>query len=117
MKHLLLSTALAGSLASAPAFADPTAMIGVSFTFGGSQAGQLGISGRILSDDRRDVWVGAIGLTYYPGTNDFGFDAGVGYNFGNTPLTLTYDFMNEGLQVGLGWADLQSDDDAEGYAF
>jgi hypothetical protein len=107
MKKLMMSTALAGSLAAAPAFADPTIMVGLSFTFGGSQSGQLGISGRILSNNQRDAFVGAIGGTYYPGTQAFGLDAGIGYNINNTPITLTYDFVNQSPMFGLGWADLE----------
>lgn len=114
MKYLLMSTALAGGLAAVPAFADPTIVLGLTFTFGGSQSGQLGISGRILSDNQRDEWVGAIGGTYYPGTQEFGFDAGIGYNWDNHPITLTYDFVNQGVQVGLGWADLEEDETDEG---
>lgn len=106
MKKLLVSTAMVGSLASVPAFADPTVMLGLSWTFGGSQSGQLGVSARILSDDRRDEFVAAIGGTYYPGANAFGLDVGVGYNWDNHPFTLTYDVLNEGWSVAMGWADL-----------
>jgi hypothetical protein len=107
MKKLLLSTAIVGSFAAAPAFSDPTLMIGLSWSFGGgAQGGQLGISGRILSDNRRDEWVGAIGGTYYLGSGEFGADVGFGYNFSNTPMTLSYDFLNNQALLGLGWADL-----------
>lgn len=117
MKRLLMSTAIAGGLAAAPAFADPTLMLGLSFTFGGSQSGQLGISGRILSDNKRDQFVAAVGGTFYPGTQQFGFDAGIGYTWDNHPFTLTYDFANQGVQVGLGWADLEADEGPDSYAF
>lgn len=107
MKKLLASTAIVSSLTAAPSFADPTVMIGLSWAFGGgSQQGVLGISGRILSDDERDTWVGAVGGTYYPGSGEFGFDVGIGYTFSNTPLTLSYDLMNNQVLFGLGWADL-----------
>lgn len=113
MKRLMMTTALAGSIATAPAYADPTVMIGLSFTFGGSQSGQLGISGRILSDNERDAWVASLGATYYPGSQEFGLDAGIGYNWENLPITLTYDFLNQGVQLGLGWADLEEDESDE----
>lgn len=107
MKKLLMSTAIVGSLTAAPAFADPTVMIGFSVAFGGGgQQGQLGISGRILSADKRDEWVGAIGGTYYPGSGKFGIDVGMGYTFSNTPMTFSYDLVNNHALLGLGWADL-----------
>jgi hypothetical protein len=107
MKKLLMTTAIVGSLTAAPVFADPTLMIGLSWTFGGgAQQGELGLSGRILSDDKRDEWVGAIGGTYYPGSGKFGIDVGIGYTFTKTPMTLSYDLVNNQALLGLGWADL-----------
>ena len=106
MKKLLTTTAMVGCLSTAPAFADTTAMIGLSWTFGGSQAGQIGISGRILGSNKRDDWVGALGGTYFPGTKTFGVDIGIGYNWENKSFTLTRDLLNDNWQVGLGWADL-----------
>jgi hypothetical protein len=107
MKKLLMSTAIVGSFAAAPAFSDPTLMVGLSWGFGGgAQDGQLGISGRILSDNRRDELVGAIGGTYYPSSGEFGADVGIGYTFSNTPMTLSYDFLNNQALLGLGWANL-----------
>jgi hypothetical protein len=114
VKKFLMSTAIVGSLAATPALADPTVMIGLSWAFGaGGQAGQLGISGRILSDDKRDEWVGSIGGTYYPGSGEFGVDVGFGYTFSNTPMTFSYDFVNSRAQIGLGWADLTDPDTPE----
>ena len=106
MNKLLQTTAIVGVLSVSPAFADTTAMIGLSWTFGGSQAGQLGISGRVLSGNQRDEWVGAFGGTYFPGTQTFGVDIGIGYNWENKSFTLTRDLLNDNWQVGLGWADL-----------
>jgi hypothetical protein len=108
MKKLLISTAIAGSLAGIPAVAGPTLWVGATWTFGGSQAGQLGLGARVLSDNQRDQWVAAAGATFYPGSGYFGYDFGVGYNYGTTPLTVTYDFNSQGLQFGVGWADLVS---------
>lgn len=111
MKKLMISTAMAGSLATCPAFADPTVMLGLSWTFGGSQSGQLGVSARILSGDRRDEFVAAIGGTFYPGADAFGLDVGVGYNWDNHPFTLTYDVLNDGWGLAIGWADLGEPED------
>ena len=111
MNNLLTSTAIVGVLAAAPAFADPTAMLGLSWSFGGTQSGQLGISARILSSDRRDEFVAAIGGTYYPGSETFGLDVGVGYNWEKQTFTFTYDVLNQGWGAALGWADLGEPED------
>ena len=114
MKKLLASTAIVSTLAGVPAVADPTVMVGLTWAFeNGGQTGQLGISGRILSDNRRDEWVAAIGGTFYPGSGEFGLDVGAGYTFTNTPVTLSYDFVNNRTQLGLGWADLTDSDQPE----
>jgi len=106
MKKYLMTTAIVGCLASAPAVADPTVMIGLSWSFGGAQSGQMGISGRILSDNRADNFVAGIGATYYFGSQEFGVDLGIGYNVGNTPIILSYDFINENVLLSAGWADM-----------
>jgi hypothetical protein len=106
MKKYLMTTAIVGCLAAVPAAADPTVMFGLSWTFGGAQSGQLGISGRILSDNRADTFVVGAGVTYYLGSQEFGIDAGIGYNVGNTPIVLSYDFINENMLLSAGWADM-----------
>lgn len=106
MKKYLMSTAIVGCFTAFPALADPTVMIGLSWSFGGAQSGQMGISGRILSDNRADTFVAGIGATYYFGSQDFGIDAGIGYNVGNVPFVLSYDFLNENLLLSAGWAEM-----------
>jgi hypothetical protein len=102
-----MTTALVGSLTTLPVHADPTFTIGLSWAFGGgAQKGELGLSARVLSDNKRNKWVAAIGGTYYPKSNKFGVDLGVGYNFRNTPITMSYDFINDQAVLGLGWANL-----------
>ena len=106
-RNLLATTALVGALAAAPAFAEPVVSLGVNVGFGAAQKSNLGISARVLSDNRKDRFVGALGGIYYPSTNKFGLDAGIGYNFGNnTTATVTYDFVNDWANIGLGWAQL-----------
>lgn len=112
MKKLLATTALVGSFAISPAAADPTVSVGLSWSFSGTQAGQLGISGKIISNNRRDEWTAAVGGTYYPSNSTFGIDIGVGYNFRNMPVTLSYDLLNEGINLGVGWANLGEPDAA-----
>jgi len=103
-----MTTAIVGCLAAAPAFAEPALMLGLSYTFGGQQSSQMGITARALSDNSQNTLVGVAGVTYFPWTNAWGVDAGIGYNFDNMSINLSYDFLNEGIQVSGGWADLDA---------
>jgi hypothetical protein len=108
MKKYLATTAIAGCLLAVPAYADPTFMLGVTTSFGGSVPGQVGISARILSDNSNDSFTGVAGVTYFPTSNNWGLDAGIGYNFNkNTTAAMSYDFLNNGVQLSAGWADLE----------
>jgi len=111
MKKYLGSTALVSCVIASPVWADPTFMVGLTMSFGGSQGTNVGISGRVLSDNKRDSAVGMAGVTYYPQTGTWGIDAGLGYNFDNTTVGVTYDFMNQNVAISGGWADLADLDD------
>lgn len=107
MKSLAGSTALLTLFLSCPVFADPAFMAGLSINFGGGQQPALGITGKILSSDQPDEVVGAAGATWFF-DGYWGLDAGVGYTFDNSAVTLTYDFLNERPQFSVGWADIDS---------
>ena len=115
MKKYFATTAIVGCLSVVPAFADPTFMLGVTTSFGGGQSGQVGISARILSERKNDEFTAVAGVTYFPMTNGWGLDAGVGYNFNKkNTASLTYDFLNDGFQLSAGWADLDVVEEAPG---
>lgn len=106
MKHSLSTTALVTTLLAAPAVADPTYMLGLALNFGGGET-QLGVTAKILSDNRPEEVVAAAGVTYFfDGT--FGADVGVGYTFDDGAVTLGYDFLNRSPQIAAGWADIAS---------
>ena len=111
MKKFLSTTAIVGCMVATPALADPTVMLGLSINFGGAQSNQVGITGKVLTDNKQDTVIGAAGVTYFPGTGAWGVDAGLGYNFDDTTATLTYDFVNQGAQLAAGWADLEAPED------
>ncbi len=94
---ILLFTGLSGST-----FADPTYMAGITYNFGGN----IGFTFKILSDDAKSKVVGVVGGTYYPfSKKQFGFDAGAGYTFDNAAATVSWDFIQQSIQVGVGYAD------------
>lgn len=87
---------------------DPTLFLGLSWTFG-SGGGKPGATAKIISSDEIDKGALAAGVTYnFDGT--WGCDLGVAYNEGNkATATLTYDFCQQGAQVGIG-GNLSSSD-------
>lgn len=107
MKLLVSSTAMALVISACPTYADPTVMVGFSMNFGGGEKPALGLTAKILSSDRVNETVGAAGVTYFF-DGYWGLDAGIGYTFDGSAITLTYDFLNERPQLSAGWADINS---------
>jgi hypothetical protein len=92
---------------SAPARADIGAMVGVGYTFG--DAGPA-LTVKALSNDKKDEAVGALGLSYYPiSQNKLGVDVGIGYQFNNSAVILSWDLLQKSPQVSAGWANTKSD--------
>lgn len=48
---------------AAKAQADPTYMVGISFTFGSND---IGLTAKVLSDDEEETAVAAAGVSFYP---------------------------------------------------
>jgi len=94
----------AGLLASCTmAQADAGFMLGISHNFGGS----TGITFKVLSSDKQDKGVVALGVSYFPGNdkNKFGLDLGVGYNFRRGAATVGWDFLHQQVQAAIGYSD------------
>ena len=95
-------TVAAGLLASCTwAHADPGFMIGLSYNFGGS----LGVTAKILSTNKQEKAVAAVGVSYLFGESKskFGVDLSGGYNFKHdVTATLGWDFMNSQVQTAVG---------------
>lgn len=108
MKNLKSTTALASVFLTSQAMADPTVMVGLSFNFGGGETVSTGLSIKLLSDDKAETVVGAAGVSYFFDNGGyFGLDAGMGYLFNaDIATTLTYDFINNRPQFGVGYADV-----------
>ena len=105
MKFLPL--ALLGLLPFA-AQANPAAFVGLSYSFGGSSG--VGLTVKVLSDDKEDQAVAALGATYYPtAVNKFGIDLSAGYTFNNAAALVGWDFLQKSVQVSGGWADIEDD--------
>lgn len=105
MKKSLVATVL--SIFAAGAQAEVGMMVGVAYNFGGQASlKNLGFTAKILSSDKEDKWVGALGVTFYPWSNQrFGMDVSAGYNFQDSAALIGYDFLKGEFQLNGGWAN------------
>lgn len=87
----LLAVALGMSIA-APAVADPTIGLGLSYSFGGGKS-ETGIGLRLFSDNTRDSVVGSLGVDYQFSSKSWRGTLGAAYLGKNTYI---------GLDMGLG---------------
>lgn len=69
--------------------------MGLTFAFGGGQS-DVGVGLRVFSDNRRDKFVGSLGVDYIFGSQSFRGSLGAAYLFDNTYL---------GLDVGVHFND------------
>ncbi len=94
------------SVLSTQASADVGFMAGVGWTFGG---GGPALTIKVLSSDSRNEGVVAAGASYYPlVAKKFGLDLGAGYQFDNAAAIVSWDFLQNGVQLSGGWADTES---------
>lgn len=98
---------------AAKAQADPTYMVGISFTFGSND---IGLTAKVLSDDEEETAVAAAGVSFYPmAEKKWGVDLGAGYIQDDIAATIGWDFLQEKLAVGVGYTDLEDEDEEEEY--
>lgn len=109
MKKTLVAAVL--SIFASGAQADPGVMLGVAYSFGGpGSMNNLGITSKVLSSDKEDKWVGALGVTFYPWSDKrLGLDLSGGYNFQDSAALIGYDFLKRAPQISGGWS--HTDDD------
>ncbi|MDX5445070.1 MAG: hypothetical protein LPJ87_03330 [Zoogloeaceae bacterium] len=99
MKKLILAATI--SLSATVAHASPGVMFGLNY----NTTQGVGLSVNLLSSDRQDRFVGTVGTSYYPRTNRWGVDAGVGHTFKDGAATVSYDFLNQSPKFGVGYVD------------
>ncbi|MBX2808191.1 MAG: hypothetical protein KTR20_06110 [Cellvibrionaceae bacterium] len=89
---------------SCTAKADFTYMVGVSLTL----TGDVGLTAKLLTNDKEEKLVLAAGGTYYPFSSRlFGADVSAGYILENGTVTGGWDFMQQVPQLSLGFADTE----------
>ena len=105
MKKPLFAVVL--SIFATGAQADVGMMVGVAYNFGGPVSlKNLGFTAKVLSSDKEDKWVGALGASFYPWSNQrFGVDVSAGYNFQDSAVLFGYDFLKGGLHLSGGWVN------------
>ena len=105
MKQTLLVAAL--GVVTLSAQADPGYMMGVSYALDGqASVKNLGFTGKVLTSDKEDKWVGAAGVSVYPWADrKLGLDIGGGYNFDRSAAIISYDFLQAKPSLSGGWSD------------
>jgi hypothetical protein len=109
MKKPLVAAIL--SIFAGGAQADAGAMVGVAYNFGGpASLKNLGFTAKVLTSDREDKWVAALGATLYPWSDKLlGLDVSGGYNFEDSAVLIGYDFLKGQPQISGGWANTDDD--------
>lgn len=104
-------SAQADSVLVEPVDYDPTIMVGVAFNLNGKAVlDNLGFTAKVISSNKENKWVGALGATFYPwSANQFGIDLSVGRNFENSSALVGYDFLKKEPLLGAGWANTKGD--------
>lgn len=90
---------------------DPTIMVGVAYTLNGKATlDNLGFTAQVISSNKENKWVGALGATFYPwSAKQFGVALGVGRNFENSTALIGYDFLKAEPLLGAGWANTKGE--------
>lgn len=109
MKKPLVAAIL--SIFATGAQADAGAMLGVAYNFGGpASLNNLGFTAKVLTSDKEDKWVGALGVTFFPWSGkQLGLDLSGGYNFQHSAVLIGYDFLKREPQISGGWSNTDDD--------
>jgi len=100
MKKVIILLSLLG--ASLVTHASPALMIGVSLSFNGD----FGITGKVISSDKEDKAIAALGATYYPNAaKKLGIDLSAGYTKSNVAGTIGWDFLQKNGVGSLGYVN------------
>lgn len=86
-------------------FDQPGVSVGLAFAFKGGDVSMadVGLTTKVLSNRHENNPVLGAGVTLYPWADQkIGFDAGVGYNFSHVTPMLSYDFLQNKIQLSAG---------------
>ena len=112
MKKILMSLLGATMFVSSAATADTAAFVGIAYVFGNNN---VGITAKVISDDEKEKWVAAAGVTYYFGSaKPLGIDVSGGYTFDNGAILAGWDILQNNPQISAGWADIDDKSCPEG---
>ncbi|NOX08525.1 MAG: hypothetical protein GXP22_03395 [Gammaproteobacteria bacterium] len=105
-KNILPGSVIALSLMGAFNQAQAGVFVGVTFNFDAKGVEGLGFTTKVTSTNKRDRFAASAGATYFPfkQDNQFGLDAGVGYQGNNSAGIVSWDFLQKGVSVSAGYA-------------
>lgn len=112
MNKIKAALAVALLCSSQLSSANPGVFFGVVYSFGAG--GGPGISLKVLSTNKEDHVVVGAGASFYPlaSTNRFGVDADVGYLSKDFAATAGWDFLQQGVQLGVGYVNTKDNNGA-----
>ena len=113
LRPLSIAAGLTCAALAIPASADPTFGFGLTMTFGGGQP-DVGVGLRVFSDDKRDEFVGAIGVDYMFRSESWRGTVGAAYLKENAyiGLDLGFDLQGGGMDFGIGVGGVKTADPA-----
>jgi len=105
VKNVTLAATVAFLAGASPVLADPTLMLGGTFTFGAMQDPNFGLTARLLENDRANESTLGAGVTYYLFSGNIGVDVFAGYLFDGAAFGFGYDLVQGAPVVSLGLVD------------
>lgn len=114
-----MKKAIAGFLVSSvcvAAQADVGVFAGVTYLFNGGGSGDVGLTVKLLTSNKEDKAVGAVGVNFYPNAKgqQWGVDVGAGYQGSSVGALVGYDLLNNAPTVSGGISNTKSDDSSSG---
>jgi hypothetical protein len=109
VKHILALAAGAFASVAAPAHADVNLMLGGTLTFGANRGTELGVSLRLLENNRAHESTLGAGVTYYPQSNNVGVDVFAGYLMDHSVFGFGYDLVQGAPVMSFGLVNTEGD--------
>ncbi|NKX46185.1 hypothetical protein [Roseicyclus persicicus] len=107
MKYIPVLAVGALAAVATPAAADVNVMLGGTVTFGANRGTELGVSLRLLENNRRDESTLGAGVTYFPQSNTVGIDVFAGYLMDHSVFGLGYDLVQGTPVMSFGYVDTE----------
>ena len=104
----MIALAAGGLLSAAsPAFADVNVMLGGTVSFGANRGTELGVTVRLLENNRAHESTLGAGVTFYPQSGNVGIDVFAGYLMDHSVFGFGYDLVQGGPIMSFGYVNTE----------